>query len=874
MNKAAKCPTGNGMSLRDLNSRPTKQTTNKKRQQKSKTTVESYRHPYGRANIPTDQTSRTMSRDEMKPVPHNPRTTKPSKPVLLWDREPVIETLAGPLYIHEKLHPSAFAASISKNRDLTLDMFHGYDGLPTGSEFQWYRHAGNWQNRVIRGESRHVMASLLEKESMTGKVQMIYYDPPYGINYKKILQPDVNKAKNVGKVPQDPLALQNFRDTYKRGIHSYLDNIYQMAVHGRELLSKEGSFFLQIGSTNMHRVAVVLDEVFGEDNRMSIIPFSKTSGSASTGLPDVADYILWYAKEKKDAKNKQVVKYNQLYEKIESRKGLIDAWTWATMMEFPDGTSRFLTAKERKNPNLIPEEVKLCSASRVTSQGHYHERSRPYTWNGVEYKCPHDHHWRVSHEGLDNMSKNGRLAGSDGVLYWKWYENETPGIKINNMWPRKMQPRDLHYVVETAESVIERCILMTTDPGDLVFDPTCGSGTTAYVAEKWGRRWITCDMSMVAVSLARQRLVSAIYDYYHLVDSPEGLKEENTLRRKMHQAELRVPDTYGEDPSKGLVYERMPDINPKTLAYNQKPSTTMLVDRPLKKRGAKRVSSPFTVESLSPYRYIDTDTPIEETRSTARHNIMSALINTGVRVGGKNIPLDDITEYDGKVITHVATFYGKKTCILVANDDCTVPPAMIDHAVEEAATMPSVEALIVIAFAYEALVRNEKRGRIKIYKTVANVDLQSGNLKDDKNHHAFVLVGEPDVKIESVGNNSLTAEVIGYDTFDPSTGNVRAYKPGDIHCWMIDTNYDGKSFFARRIHFPGATSDKQIGRFHKELGKYIDQDLWNSTLSLKSAPFSYPDTGRIAVKIITATHAEAVLDLDAAEMTSSKNLDG
>ena len=472
------------------------------------------------------------------------------------------------------------------------------------------------------------------------------------------------------------------------------------------------------------------------------------------------------------------------------------------------------------------------------------------------------------------MSKLGRLAGSDGVLRWKWYENETPGVKISNMWYRQMQPRDLHYVVETAESVIERCILMTTDPGDLVFDPTCGSGTTAYMAEKWGRRWITCDMSMVAVSLARQRLMSAIYDYYHLMDSPEGLDEENVLRRKNNQVEIRAPSSYGGDPSKGFVYERISDITPKTLAYNQKPSTIALINRPSKKRGTKRVSSPFTVESLSPYRYIDTDTPIEEIQSDVRRNIMSALINTGIRIDGENIPLDNITEYDGKIITHIATFCGKKACILVANDDCTVPPAMIDHAVEEVATMPSVEALIIIAFAYEALVRNEKRGRIEIYKTIANADLQSGNLKDDKNHHAFVHVGEPDVKIEKSGDNNITAEVIGYDTFDPSTGNVRAYKPGDIHCWMIDTNYDGKSFFARRVHFPGATSDKQLSNFHKELNKYIDQDLWESTLSLKSAPFPYPDTGRIAVKIVTATHAEAVLDLNAAEMTVTKDLRG
>lgn len=347
-----------------------------------------------------------------------------------------------------------------------------------------------------------------------------------------------------------------------------------------------------------------------------------------------------------------------------------------------------------------------------------------------------------------------------------------------------------------------------------------------------------------------------------MIDSEHGHRRENELRNKVHQPLLPEQSTYVEDPSAGFVYERMPRISPQFLAYPEREAPVdYMVDQPEKDKGRIRVSSPFTVESLSPYRYVDPKRPLSEMQSPVRQNVVEALRNTGIRMDGSNVSIADLEEYPGKVITHTATFDGKRACILVADDDCTVPQMMVDHAAEEAASMPSVAALIIVAFNYEPSVRNEKRGRLSIYKAMANQDLQMGNLKDGKDDIAFVLVGEPDVKVE-VSDGKMTAEILGYDTFNPASGNTRPGTKNDVYCWMIDTEYNGRSFFARRIYFPGASKDKQLKKFYKELQKRIDSDLWVSMLSLKSAPFSVPKSGRIAVKIITSTHTEMIAVID------------
>lgn len=824
--------------------------------------VDTYRHRNVRTNLPTDQTARTMKHADARPVPykvpskgtsHIPKDLYP--PHLQWKREMPDSTPAGPLYIHEKIHPAAFAKSLKRHHLISLDFFgRQYDGLPEGAEFQWYKHSGHWQNRIVRGESRHVMASLLAKEGMTGKVQMIYYDPPYGINFRNILQANVDRNQNSDELPNDTVALQTFRDTYKNGIHSYLDNIYQIASHARELLNETGSFFLQIGSANVNRIGVVLDEVFGAENRMGMIAFAKSGGKATNVLPDVTDYLLWYAK---DAES---VKYHQLYEPMIKRKDMLELMSSYAMVEEKDRNVRNLTKDEKKDPDNMPEGAKLFKKTAITSQGSSRTRSGDYEWNGKVWKCPQDMHWSISYEGLDRMAKMDRLVYGP-TLMWKRYEDEIPGRRINNIWSKQQFSTDKHYVVETAESTIERCMLMTTDPGDLVFDPTCGSGTTAYTAEKWGRRWITSDASLVAVNLARQRIITGIFPWFTLIDSEDGLRRENELRKKTHQQTLDVKTKYNEDPSMGFVYERLPHVSAQFLAYpNREAPIDYMFDRPEMDKGKLRVSSPFTIESLSPYRYVNPNQPTGDMHTSTRQSIISALRDTGITIEGSNVTLSDIEEYPGKIITHRATFRGENACILVANDDCTIPPIMVDHAVEEASKMPSVSVLIIVAFAYEASVENEQRGRMKIHRMMANQDLQMGNLKDNKNDVAFVLVGEPEIKTKS-SDDKMTVKILGYDTFDPVTGNTKEVTVEEgtkqyIYCWMLDTEYDGRSFFARRVHFPGAENDKQISNFYKKLQRHIDMDLWDSMLTLESAPFAIPKSGRIAVKIITSTHSE------------------
>ncbi len=799
-----------------------------------------------------------MKPTDVRPVPYKlpdkiksriPKDLYP--PHLQWEKEMPDSTSASPLYIHEKIHPAAFAESLKKHYVVGLDFFgQQYDGLPEGAEFQWYKYSGHWQNRIVRGESRHVMSSMLAKEGMAGKVQMIYFDPPYGINFKNILQANINKNKDSGDIPNDTVALQTFRDTYKNGIHSYLDNIYQIASHAQELLNETGSFFLQIGSANANRIGIVLDEVFGAENRMGMIPFAKSGASSSSGLPDVTDYLLWYAK------NTKSVKYHQLYEPTSTRKDMLDLMSYAALVELKDGTIRNLKPEEKIDPDKnLPKDARLFRQMPLHSQGYSKTRSKDYKWNNKIWKCPMDKHWGVSYDGLDKMAEKNRLVGSRS-LNWKKYEDEIPGRRINNIWNKQESASDKHYVVETSESTIKKCILMTTDPGDLVFDPTCGSGTTAFVAEKWGRRWITSDASLVAINLTRQRIITGIFPWFTLLDSENGLRRENELRKEAQQAFLPMKNQYAEDPSCGFVCERMPHVSAKFLAYpDLEPSIDYMVDRLEKDVKKIRVSSPFTIESLSPYRYVNPNQSVGERPTSTHQNIISALRDTGITFDGSNITLSDIEEYPGNVITHRATFDGKKACILVANDDCTVPPIMVDHAVEEASKMPSVSVLIIVAFAYEASVENEQRGRMDIYRFMANQDLQMGNLKDNKDDVAFVLVGEPDIRTE-LSEDKMIVEIQGYDTFDPATGNTRQGTKQDVYCWMIDTKYDGRSFFARKVHFPGAKNDAQVKGFYKNLQKHIDQDLWDSMLTLKSAPFAIPKSGRIAVKIITSTHSE------------------
>jgi adenine-specific DNA-methyltransferase len=561
-----------------------------------------------------------------------------------------------PIYIQEKIHPQAIIDSLPRidHSGGQLDFFGDFNGGPTDifQQVEFYQHDKNWSNRMILGDSLLVMTSLAEKEGLKGKVQTIYIDPPYGIKFGSNWQVSTRKRDVKDGKAEDatrqPEQVRAFRDTWKLGIHSYLAYLRDRLVVARELLTETGSIFVQIGDENVHLVRSVMDEVLGSDNCCGVITFSKTSGQTNNLIPVVADFLLWYAKDREH------VKFRQLYEqKTLGSEGSTEYFN----VELSDGTIRRLTGEEIANPTLLPPGARVFAADSVVSEGFSGENSGDIKveHDGTEFvlSCGPKRHWKVGLAGTKRLWRIGRLLRREGLRIYKRYFEDFPYMPHTSVWTDTRGEPEMTYVVQTSRKVIERCLLMTTDPGDLVLDPTCGSGTTAYVAEQWGRRWITCDTSRVALALARTRLMGAKYPYYLLADSPEGRARENELfvgagpracppndtgqpRDERGQPRGVAPTGDGAvfpqpragaptfDIRRGFVYKRVPHVTLKSIANNpdikegmtreqidaaiaRHAETEMLYDQPYEDNKTVRVSGPFTVESLSPHRTISVE---------------------------------------------------------------------------------------------------------------------------------------------------------------------------------------------------------------------------------------------------------------------------
>ena len=837
-------------------------------------TTDQYTHPSAkRVNLPTEQTSKTMSETDRRPILYQPKTREvDDEPILAWNRQPANQDghAAHPLYVREKVHPAAFVKLLQGGGDQP-QLFSDFNGLPSpDAAYEWYQHATNWSNRLIHGESARVMASLLARENMTGKVQMIYFDPPYGMGYKSNFQVSVNQKDRTPESaegrPLDTRTIRAFRDTYERNIHSYLDLTREKLILMWELLSDDGSLFMQIGDENVLRAGLLLDEVFGASNRVALIPYVTSGSSSAKTLPSVADYLLWYAKDK------ALVKYRQLYEPL-SRAEKAANMSFHAMIELADGSSVAPSEQNLADPDgTLPEGARFYQRMPLNSPGiSTSGRSDAYHWDGQYWPCPSGEQWRVSMEGMERLDELRRLdaAGPGSILRWKRYEDEIPGRQIHNLWHRKASASDKRYVVQTADSVIERCLLMATDPGDLVFDPTCGGATSAIAAEKWGRRWITCDTSPVAVSIARQRLSTATFPYWTLADSVDGARLEAQLSGN---PETPPPEGgWGNDPAQGLVYERVPQVSASVLAYDLNPDPIMLVDRPHKKRAVTRVTSPMTVESEQPWATVipleGTDDEMVVAHGYFSKAVEAALLNHTISGGRDNADMTiralEPWPVDSELLVWKATYTidggaaEHTAAVMVAAEDVTVPGEMIREAAREITdSAERSEVLLVVAYAYAADAP-AKVGRITVAKAQMNRDLMIRELSDETGHEAFVIIGEPDVRIiDDYSGGQIAVEVSGYDTFDPATGNAADGGPDDVACWMLDTDHDGESFYARRIHFPGATNDRQIKKLLKELGKNADDIEKEALTAMRSAPFDPPERGRIAVKVVTLTGME------------------
>ncbi len=782
------------------------------------------------------------------------------------------------LHVHERIDPRSIIETVRKqNSEPQLSLFATpKENPPIRQAIEFYKHKHNWTNRLIAGDSLLVMNSLLEKEGMAGKVQMVYIDPPYGIRYGSNFQPFVNKRDVTdGKdedLPQEPATIRAFRDTWELGIHSYLAYLRDRLLLARELLHESGSCFVQIGDENVHRTAIVMDEIFGADNRLATISYATTGASSTSTLPEVSDHLLWYAKDRKRTK------YRQLYEPL-TRAEVIESFSWHVMVELPDGECRKPTPEERFDPDrCLPKNACIYARMPLDSQGiSTTGRSEPYEWNGRVFHCSRDGHWRVSPEGLDRLAELGRLEALEGQasLRWKQYENEVPGRRINNIWAAPMSPTDKRYVVQTATKAIQRCMLMTTDPGDLVFDPTCGSGTTAAVAEKWGRRWITCDTSRVAAAIARQRLMTANFDYYELAHPDEGV-------------------------GSGFRYRSVATVSAGTLAYDEPPNETMLYDQPLRDTKKARVTGPFTVEAVPAPAVKAVDEVVDLTPALQERGEVGAdesvarsgetlrqgewrdeLLKTGIRgKAGQRISFVRLEPLPGTRWLHAegetrpdaagaervheegTAWNPERVVVSFGPDHAPLEQRQVEHAWEEARTLrPQPKLLVFAAFQFDpeaAKDIDESKPELigmQFLKVQMNADLLTDDLKKKRaSNESFWLIGQPDVELAKItegdDRGKCRVSVLGFDYYNTKTGGVESGGADKIAMWLLDPDYDGRSLFPRQVFFPMADAKDGWAKLARNLKAEIDEDLIEAYRGTVSLPFAPGEHRRCAVKII------------------------
>ena len=791
-----------------------------------------------------------------------------------------------PVYIQEQISPKALIedlrATSASRRETQMDLFSDFNGLPFEERVEFYQHPMHWSNRMILGDSLAVMTSLAEKEGLKGQVQMIYVDPPYGIKFGSNWQVSTRKRDvKDGKIEdatRQPEQVRAFRDTWELGIHSYLAYLRDRFTVARDLLTESGSIFVQIGDENVHLVRSVLDEVFGAENFCGQIAFAKTTSSTNVFIPATLDYLLWYAK------SSAVAKYRSLFR---AKEAGAEGGSLYTRVELSDGSRRTLTAEERAEPARVPHGARIYGLDNLTSQSVGRDKGEgaaswfPVTLQGRAFTPGMKARWKTNEPGMTRLLAAGRVDVGGELLGYVRYLQDFPAFPLTNVWTDTVGQNqfggDKRYVVQTGLNVVHRCMLMTTDPGDLVLDPTCGSGTTAYVAEQWGRRWITVDTSRVALALARTRLMSARFPYYLIADTPEGQREEARL-----SGQPPLMQTQG-DIRKGFVYERVPHVTLKSIAQNpdiregmsraeidaaiaRHAETELLYDRPRQDPKVVRVAGPFTVESLSPHRVVadgpedlvaPNDVPVEDSGRFVTM-ILENLRRAGVQntVKGERLEFTTLDPFPGRWIQargeYLENDQPKRVAVAIGPEYGTVGSELVREAAKEAVRF--FDLLLVCGFAFDAMADEEGSkmttvGNLTILQARMNPDLLMGDaLKKTGAGNLFTVFGQPDIDVRPSADGQLQVEIRGVDIFDPNTGQVRSSGPDDIATWFIDTDYNGEAFFVRHAYFLGG--DQPYDRLARALKAEVDPDAWQSLYSAVSRPFPKPRSGRIAIKVI------------------------
>lgn len=868
--------------------------------------VTAFTHDDKRTNIPTADAHDfvTPEVEEVLRVKWEQRDLS-LDPQLVWRGKDIgasaLETDVPPIYIQEKIDPRVLVENLrntskANEPEPELTLFETFDGLGELDLVDFYRHDANWSNRMILGDSLQVMGSLAEREGLRGKVQMIYIDPPYGIKFGSNWQVSTRKRDvKDGKLEDatfEAEQIKAFRDTWELGIHSYLSYLRDRLLVARDLLTESGSCFVQIGDENVHLVRSLMDEVFGAENFVSTIAFKTTSGAGSFSggtnvLAGVFDCIVWYSRDK------AIAKYRQVYSEKTAGVGTGELYR---LVRLPDGNERRATSAELGGEESLPPGARFFRPTDLTSQTTRTGQTTvfPVEVGGRTYR-PRTGGWKTNRVGMSRLLMAGRIRPTkgDSIQYVRFLD-DFPASPISNFWADTQTgsfTEDKIYVVQTNTKVIERCMLMCTDPGDLVIDPTCGSGTTAHVAEQWGRRWITIDTSRVSLALARQRLMGARFPYYLLADTPEGRKKEAELT-----GQVSAGGATSGDLRRGFVYERVQHITLKSIANNpdivdgmtraeidaaikRHADFEMLYDKPHEDRHKVRVTGPFTVESLSPHRSIAFSAqPIPSEAAAAvpevsfEQTILERLATAGVQNGKRNerLRFESIEPHAGSHVQAVGARLDPpdetrpKVAVVVGPQYGTVGPSFIKAAVKEANAIDGVGLLCVLAFAFDPNAVNATEdylpstegfdvadersfGRVRVLLVRMNSDLLMGELKNTDKGNLFTVFGEPDIDVRQT-DDGVVVEIRGVDVYDPTTGAVRSSDPDKVALWMIDTDYNEESFFVRHCYFTGGNDP--YARLKKALKADIDEDAWASLNCTVSRPFPPPTTGKIAVKVI------------------------
>lgn len=791
------------------------------------------------------------------------------------------------LYVHEDIEPEKLIRRLyqvrQEQKNPEQPMLFAPEDTRTKVEdlleqvADYYTHSTGWKNRLIQGDSLLVMNSLLNREGMAGKVQTIYIDPPYGIKYGSNWQMKLNSPSVSDKdenISGEPEMIKAFRDTWELGIHSYLTYLRDRLVLAKELLTQSGSVFVQISDENVHLVRNLLDEIFGSENFVSQIVYQKTSGAGSPGEllapAAVVDYILWYAKDK------AVLKYRKLF----SEKVFGDDPHYNSI-ELADGRRMSIGQWEKETGEKFqydkrPKGSKIWRTDNLTSQAGDDSARFPIEYEGKVWTISKGS-WKTSRQGIERLKGLGRLTpGINSLQYVRYYE-DFPYFMSTNLWTDIMGIQSRKdpkvYVVQSGTKAVQRCILMTTDPGDLVLDPTCGSGTTAFVAEQWGRRWITIDTSRIALNIAKTRLTTALFPYYELFDE---------VNKNIRQ---------------GFKYKTVPHITLKSLANDLEPEVETLYDQPIEDKKRIRVSGPFTVETLQSYNVMSPES-IDDRPDEAEENrlfqerIFAHLQTAGIRNGDKS---QRATFHSVEAVSHqylhAKGWYtdgeGEERLVYfhIGPKFGTVSKLSVTESVKAFRSKAKNEGaswLVILGFSFEDSINDAdyNLGTYTVSKVRMHDDLmQDGLLKKDKGAGSFITIGEPDIQIVNDSEVACHVEIRGLDIYDPIKDDVKARSTADIAYWEIDDNYNEEQFIVREVHFCGGNkkefeawrkglngiaSAKTKKKAETTLKLELNDEVWETLYDFRSSAIERKPGRKVCVRVVSQFGEESskVLTID------------